>query len=129
MTDLLVLTRVNSFGGSERHTIDLVNDLTASGWRVTLVQSGLDLVPWGIRREPGRLEVVTTRLPMRNLTRADQRAWRRLLGALPAERALLVKPWYHVADLRCLAVIRGLYPRVLHIEHSLPPELGRPVSR
>src|SRR5262249_53323158 len=120
--DLAILARGINFAGSERHTVDLVNHLVGSGWRVVFVQAGLDLVPWGIRQGDSKLHVVNTRLPMKGLSRSDSRAWYHLLREFPAERALLIKSWYFTADLRCLAAIRKTYPVVYHLEHCLPPE-------
>jgi glycosyltransferase involved in cell wall biosynthesis len=128
--DIVILLRVNAFGGSERHTIDLVNHLVASGRRVAFVQSGVDLVERGIDLA-GRgidvsaknLEVIHTPLPVRDLSRCDYRAWLRLLRRLPADRVLFVKPWYYAGHVPLLKALRRCYPIVYYIEHSMPEPL------
>jgi glycosyltransferase involved in cell wall biosynthesis len=125
LCDLLIVLWAEAFGGSERHTVDLVNYLLAAGWRLTLVLPHLDLVPLGIRDDPqGRLEVVREQLPVRGLRPADVRVWRQLFRRHPARRALLVKPWYYAADLRMLRALRASYAEVIHLEHSLVPPLA-----
>lgn len=129
--DIVILLRVNAFGGSERHTIELVNYLVAAGRRVAFVQSGvdlagrgIDLVSRGIDGSAENLEVIDTPLPVRDLSRNDYREWLRLLGRLPAERVLFVKPWYYAGHLPLLKSLRRCYPIVSSIEHSMPEPLG-----
>lgn len=124
--DLVVVLWAEAFGGSERHTVDLINYLVAADWRVTLVLPNLDLMPLGIHPDHGdRLTVVRDQLPVRGLSRSDVRAWRSLFRRHPARRALLVKPWYYTADLRMLRALRASYTQVIHLEHSLVPPRHR----
>lgn len=120
--DLVVVLRAEDFGGSERHTVDLVNYLTAAGWHLTLILPGLDLTARGIHAAPEHLTILRTELPLTGLSRADARAWRQLFRTLPARTALLIKPWYYAADPRFLRALRAGYSRVVHLEHSLVPE-------
>ena len=127
--DLVVILRGAGLAGTERHTIDMVNHLVASGRRLAYVQAGIDLRAWGLNSAPDNLLVIPTSLPMRNLSRTETRAWSRLLKTLPAARVLLVKPWYFNASIPLLRVLRKHYPLVYHIEHSWPPELEKRNSR
>jgi glycosyltransferase involved in cell wall biosynthesis len=126
--DLVVVSRALGHNGTERHTVDLVNHLVDSGWQIALIQAGIDvqrgidLVPWGIRKVPGRIDVIDVRLPTKDLSLADARAWWRLLKRIPAKRALLVKTWYFSTDVRFQRVVRKRYPIVYHLEHCFPPE-------
>ena len=86
--DLVVILHGEALGGTERHTIDMINHLVALGWRLAYVQAGIDLCALGLATVSGTLRVVPTSLPMRNLSRAETRAWSRLLKTLPAARVL-----------------------------------------
>jgi len=127
--DLLLVLRVNAFGGSERHTVDLADFLAASGRRVALVLSGGDLRPPGILTDRKSLTIVKTQLPVRDLTARDARQWRALFRSLPAGRAAFAKTWYRAGDLRFLTALRKSYATVFHIEHSLPEPLPERTSR
>lgn len=128
--DLAIIIRVNAFGGSERHTVDMVNYLVDQGWRIVLVQSGdelerqgIDLATHRLRPAPGLLHVVRTALPVRQMTRFDAGRWQALLQHYSARRVLLVKTWYYAADIRLYDVLRKCYPSLFVIEHSMPPKL------
>jgi glycosyltransferase involved in cell wall biosynthesis len=126
---LAIIIDVGAFGGSERHTVDFVQHLVRAGWRVALIETGLDLVSSRLGDRPANLEVIRTNLPLKDISRRAESAWRRLLRRVPARAALLVKTWYFAADLPCLRAIRRAYPLVYHIEHSLPPERPPRTSR
>jgi glycosyltransferase involved in cell wall biosynthesis len=127
--DLAVIIRGLGVGGTERHTAELLNYLAGSGFRVVLLQCGFDLRSIGLREVPGKLDVVSVDLPMRNLSRRDLQRWSRVLGHYRADRVLLIKPGYDVAELSLLRLIRKWTANVAHFEHSLPPKLGRRSSR
>jgi glycosyltransferase involved in cell wall biosynthesis len=123
--DLVILQRVTAFGGSERHTISLIRHLAGRAWNVALIESGSAIVSRELTDLGGRLHVVTTDLPMRDLSRSQLDAWRLLLAELPADRALIAKSWYRVADLSLLRALRRAYPTVFHLEHSTLPRRTR----
>jgi glycosyltransferase involved in cell wall biosynthesis len=134
--DLAVIFRpIVSVGGTERHTVELLNYLTeATDLRVVYFQSNVDLRDIGLREVPGKLDVVHVDLPLRepgggDLGRDDFRAWARLLKERPAERMLLIKPGFFVAGLKLLKLIRQSAAKVFHFEHSLPPPIPRRWTR
>jgi glycosyltransferase involved in cell wall biosynthesis len=127
--DLAVIMRVPGVGGAERHTADLVNYLAATSWRIALLQSGYDLRLLGLKEIPGKLDVIETGLPLRDLSAAQLQAWERLLTSYSAQRVLAVKTWYLDLDFSLVKLIRRLAPQVFHFEHSLPPPIGPRTSR
>jgi glycosyltransferase involved in cell wall biosynthesis len=127
--DLAVILRAEVFGGSERHTVQLLNYLSGTGLRVVLFQSGSDFRRIGAKEVPGVLDIVDTDLPTRDLSRRDAREWTRLVREHPADRILLVKPYYLNVDLPFARLVRKAAPRVFHFEHSMPPRLTRLPSR
>ena len=124
--DLVVVMHSELFGGTERHTLDMVHHLAAARRQVAFVQSGLDLSDYGLRAGAENLAVLRSRLPVRGLSWPQRRRWRDLLREVPAPRVLFVKPWYYAGDAAFLRLLREVYPTVLYIEHSLPPP---PASR
>jgi glycosyltransferase involved in cell wall biosynthesis len=127
--DLAVIMRPPGVGGAERHTAELVNYLAARNLRTVLLQSGFDLRSLGLQEVPGKLDVVQTDLPLRNLTKRDLHAWAGLLQSYPARRILVVKTWYLELDFSLVKLIRKSAPLVFHFEHSLPPPIGPRASR
>jgi glycosyltransferase involved in cell wall biosynthesis len=127
--DLAVIMRPPGVGGAERHTADLLNYLAATGLRIVLLQSHFDLRELGLREIPGRMDIVTTELPLRGLSKEQLQAWAQLLRTYRAERVLVVKTWYLEIDFSLVKLIRKSAPRVFHFEHSLPPPIGKRFSQ
>lgn len=121
--DLAVIMRPPGVGGAERHTADLLNYLATTGLRIVLLQSHFDLRELGLREIPGKLEVVNTDLPLRDLSKEQMQAWTQLLRTYRAERILVVKTWYLEPDFGLVKLLRKAAPLVFHFEHSLPPRL------
>lgn len=121
--DAVIVISAKEFGGSERHTVQWVNHMVASGRRVAMVQCGPYLYSPALLADHPGLEIVRCQLPVRRLSRADSRDWRRMFEGLPARCAVFVKSWFYAGDPRFLQSLRDSYATVFHIEHSLPEPL------
>jgi len=118
--DLAIFVHSNSYGGTERHTLELVSHIDSERLSADFFYSGEGFnghIPGGYSSV--RANKVESKV--QRLTQQDTEVWRKILKENRAKRALLVKPSYFSIDLKLLFLLRFKYRELIVIEHSLPP--------
>lgn len=120
-----VLTDPWGWGGCELHAVDLVRFLDSRGHDCALVALGSDLFHERLGPSPG---IALERLPLpRPTDEVGFLRWRRLLGALGADVAILEKGSVYTGSLALDLAARLAFRRYITIEQLTPPP--RPVRR
>jgi len=117
--DLAIFVQSDSFGGTERHTVELLNHIDEKGLKSAFLYCGEGFngrVPENFSSLKS-LKVVSK---VRKLTIKDIMIWRKVFKGSNAKKALLIKPSYFSLDLKFLFLLRLHYKDLVVIEHSLP---------
>ncbi|WP_144776640.1 glycosyltransferase family 4 protein [Marinobacter maritimus] len=119
--DLVIFVQSNSYGGTERHTLDLVDHIDREGLRAAFVYCG-EGFNGHIPEELSYVEVTKASSTIQNLNIKGIRVWPKVFKRFKSQKALLIKPSYFSVDLKFLLLLRFYYEDLIVIEHSLPPK-------
>ena len=119
--DLILIERVTAFGGTERHTVGLIEELQRRGLRVAFIESGEPHVSSRIENRRACLTIVRTRLSTVPENMQEILAWKRMLQKFETRRVLIVKSSYGTGSFRFLGLLKLMFAHVVSIEHTTVP--------
>lgn len=116
--DLVLIEPVKAFGGTERHTIELIHELQRKELRTAFIESGNPQVSSRIKTNRDILTIVTTELSMSPETRREFRAWTQLINQFKTDRALIIKPWNATGSTKFYELLKSRFKKIIVIEHT-----------
>lgn len=119
--DLTLIIQSDAFGGTERHTLELLNHINDTRLKSAFLYCGEGFDEHIPEKRPSVI-ISKVNSKVRNLTLKDILIWRKNFKKYNSKRALLIKPSYFSIDLKFLSLIRFYYDDLVVIEHSLPPK-------
>lgn len=119
--DLVIFVQSNAYGGTERHTLDLVDHIDREGLNAAFIYCG-EGFNGHMSEELSYVEVTKVNSTIQNLNAKGVRVWPKVFKRFKSQKALLIKPSYFSVDLKFLLLLRFYYKDLIVIEHSLPPK-------
>lgn len=123
--ELVLIAHSNSFGGTERHTIGLLEHIEIKKIPTAFIYCG-DGFDQNIK-DYQSISKEKTSTKFQNLNFNDLKIWWKSLSNYKTKKMIFVKPSYFSVDVKLLILLKLYCKDIVVIEHSLPP--ARPPVR
>lgn len=119
--DLTLIIQSDAYGGTERHTRELVRHINDKELQSAFVYCGEGFDDHAPERYSS-IKIAKVKSTVRNITLKDVKIWVTNFKRFRSKKVLLIKPSYFSVDLKFLILLRFYYKKLIVIEHSLPPK-------